>query len=104
MPLPAAQNLYRDLDITVMTRPFSEWYAATEAVEPNSESVDALVAEWMEGTLPETWFSVSPRRVEFQLGLISDWIADAVTTQVLDLLPAWVRWLSEGAGLPEHLR
>ncbi len=53
----------------------------------------------MEGTLPETWFSVSPRRVEFQLGLISDWIADAVTTEVLD-----VRWLSERAGLPDHLR
>ena len=104
MPLPAATNLYRNLDITVMTRPFTEWYAATGAVEPNSESVDALAAEWMEGTLPETWFSVSPRRVEFQLVLINDWIADAVTTEVLDLLPAWVRWLSEGAGLPEHLR
>jgi hypothetical protein len=36
--------------------------------------------------------------------LIDDWIADAVTTEVLDLLPAWVRWLSERAGLPEHLR
>ncbi len=25
MPLPAAQNLYRNLDITVMTRPFTQW-------------------------------------------------------------------------------
>ena len=104
MPLRAAQNLYRNLDITVMARPFTEWYAATEAVEPNPESVDALAEEWMEGALPETWFSVSPRRVEFQLGLIDDWIADEVTTEVLNLMPAWVRWLSEGAGLPEHFR
>jgi hypothetical protein len=103
MPLPAATNLYRNLDITVMTRPFTEWYAATGAVEPNPESVDALAEEWMEGTLPETWFSVSPRRVEFQLELIGDWIADEVTTEVLNLMPTWVRWLGEGAGLPEHL-
>jgi hypothetical protein len=104
MPLPAATNLYRNLDISVMTRPFTEWYAATGAVEPNPESVDALAEEWMEGTLPETWFSVSPRRVEFQLGLIDDWIADEVTTEVLNLMPTWVRWLGEGASLPEHLR
>lgn len=104
MPLPAATNLYRDLDISVMTRPFTEWRAATGAVGPNPESVDALAAEWMEGTLPQTWFSVSPRRVEFQLELIGDWIVDEITTEVLNLMPSWVRWLGDRAGLPEHLR
>jgi len=104
MPLPTATNLYRDLDITVMTRPFTDWYAATGADEPNPESVDALAEEWMEGTLPETWYSISPRRVEFQLGLIDDWIADEVTTEVRDLMPAWAGWLGERGGLPEHLR
>jgi hypothetical protein len=54
----------------------------------------------MEGTLPETWFSIAPRRVEFQLELINDWIADEVTTEVLNLMPTWVRWLGEGASLP----
>lgn len=103
MPLPTATNLYRNLDITVMTRPFTEWYGSTGAVEPNPESVDALAGEWMEGTLPETWFSVSPRRVEFQLGLIGDWIGDEVTTEVQNLMPTWVRWLGEGTSLPEHL-
>lgn len=104
MPLPTATNLFRDLHITVMTRPFTEWCAATGEVEPDPESVDALAEEWMEGTLPETWFSVSPSRVEFQLGLIDDWIVDEVTTEVRNLMPTWVRWLGEGAGLPEHFR
>ena len=100
MPLPAATNLYRNLDIRVMTRPFTEWFAATGAVEPNPESVDALAEEWMEGTLPETWFSVSPRRVEFQLGLIDDWIADEVTTEVLNLMPTWARWSAKEQACP----
>lgn len=103
-PLPAATNLHRNLDITVMTRPFTQWYAATGADEPNPEAVDALAEEWMEGTLPETWFSVSPRRVEFQLELIGDWIVDEVTTEVLNLMPTWVGWLGDEASLPEHLR
>lgn len=103
MPLPAATNLYRNLDITVMTRPFIEWMTATGAAEPNPEAVDALAEEWMEGALPETWFSVSPRRVAFQLELISDWIVDDVTTEVLDLMPSWVRWIGERGHLPESL-
>ena len=74
------------------------------AAEPDPEAVDALAGEWMEGTLPETWFSVSPRRVEFQLDLVGDWFADEVTTEVRNLMPAWVRWLGERGGLPDHLR
>ncbi len=103
-PLPVATNLYRNVDIAVMTRPFTEWYAATGAVEPDPESVAALAEEWMEGRLPETWFSVSPGRVEFLLGLVGDWITDEVTTKVLNLIPTWVCWLGERAGLPDHLR
>ena len=87
-----------------MTRPFTEWCAATGAAEPDPEAVDALAGEWMEGTLPETWFSVSPRRVEFQLELVGDWFTDEVTTEVLNLMPAWVRWLGERGGLPAQLR
>ncbi|MDN5861430.1 MAG: hypothetical protein L0H84_22740 [Pseudonocardia sp.] len=103
MPLPAATNLYRDIDITVMTRPFTEWYGSTGAVEPNPEAVDALAMEWMEGALPETWFSVSASRVEFQLGLIDDWITDEVTIEVRNLMPSWVRWLGDRANLPGRL-
>jgi len=37
-PLPVATNLYRNLDIAVMTRPFTEWCAATGAAEPDPEA------------------------------------------------------------------
>jgi hypothetical protein len=95
MPLPAPESLYHDLDTTPMVEQFSEWYAAGHGTRPDPEAVDALADEWMSGTLPETWFSVSPRRVEYQLELINDWIPDAVTIEVKALLPEWVRWLSE---------
>ena len=36
--------------------------------------------------------------------LVGDWITDEVTTEVLNLMPAWVRWLGERGGLPAHLR
>ncbi|MGL5865790.1 MAG: hypothetical protein ACRCYX_07940 [Dermatophilaceae bacterium] len=103
LPLPPPTSLYHGLDITVMTRPFTEWMTNTAAAEPNPESVDALAEAWMEGALPETWFSVSPRRVEFQLALIGDWYDDDITTEVLELLPIWVRWLGERGDLPELL-
>lgn len=97
-------NLYRDFDIATMTGPFTEWCAATGAKAPTDEALAALADQWMEGTLTETWFSVSPRRVEFHLSLIGDWIPDEVTTEVLDLMPVWAGWLADRAGLPEHLR
>jgi hypothetical protein len=99
-PLPAAASLYHDLDVTVLTRPFSDWHVRTLGSPPDPEVVDALAAEWMEGALPETWFSVSPARVRFQRELIGDWIHDdPVTRGVIALLPEWVRWLGERAGL-----
>jgi hypothetical protein len=58
----------------------------------------------MEGTLPDTWHAVSPHRVEFQLALINDWIPDdPITVAAKALLPEWVRWHGEQAGLSEHL-
>jgi hypothetical protein len=103
MPLPAA--VYRDVDTTVMTEQFAAWYTDAHGTKPDPEAVDALAGEWVEGTLPEAWYAVSPRRVEFQLELIGDWIPDhPVTAAVTALMPDWVRWLGERAGLPEHLR
>ena len=56
------------------------------------------------GHPPETWHAVSPHRVEFQLALINDWIPDnPITIAARALLPEWLRWHSEQAGLPMHL-
>jgi hypothetical protein len=104
MSLPAARSLYHDLDTDPMVEAFTAWYVRRHDSEPDPEAVAALAEEWMEGTLPDTWHAASPHRVAFQLALINDWIPDdPVTVAAKALLPEWVRWHGEQAGLPEHL-
>jgi len=104
MSLPEAGSLYHGLDTAPMAEAFAAWYLGRHGGEPDPEVVDALAAEWMEGTLPDTWYCVSPHRVAFQLTLINDWIPDdPITVAAKALLPEWVRWHGEKAGLPEHL-
>lgn len=104
MPLPEARSLYRDLDTEPMAAGFTGWHVRRHGSEPDPEAVAALTEEWMEGTLPDTWHAASPHRVEFQLALINDWIPDdPVTIGAKALLPEWVRWHGEQAGLPGHL-
>ncbi|HEU0129118.1 MAG TPA: hypothetical protein VFQ48_11010 [Pseudonocardiaceae bacterium] len=56
------------------------------------------------GALPETWHAVSPHRVDIQLALINDWVPDdPITVAAKELLPDWVRWHGEQAGLSERL-
>jgi hypothetical protein len=88
-----------------MTDEFTSWYADKHDTSIDAEALEELAAEWMEGSLPETWYAVSPERVRFLRVLISDWAQDdPVTIGVKSLLPDWVMWLGERAGLPEHLR
>ena len=104
MSLPGARSLYHDIDTDPMAAAFTGWHVRRHGTEPDPEAVGALAQEWMEGALPDTWHAVSPHRVEFQLALISDWIPDdPVTVAAKALLPEWVRWHGEQAGLPEHL-
>lgn len=102
--LPRAGSLYHDLDTDPMAAAFSSWCERRHGTEPDPEAVDELALEWMEGTLPDTWHAASPHRVEFQLALINDWVPEhPITIAVKALLPEWVRWHGEQAGLPEHL-
>ncbi|MDQ2881913.1 MAG: hypothetical protein M3Y48_11985 [Actinomycetota bacterium] len=102
--LPEARSLYHDLDTDPMAAAFTGWHVRRHGIEPDPEAVDALAREWMEGTLPDTWHSASPHRVQFQLTLINDWIPDdPITIAAKALLPEWVRWHGEQAGLTEHL-
>lgn len=104
MPLPVAKSLYRDIDPEPMASAFIEWYARRHGTEPHPDTAAAMAEEWLEGTLPQTWYAISPHRAEFQRALISDWKRDdPVTIAVLESLPDWVRWLGELSGLPEHL-
>lgn len=103
MSLPRARSLY-DVDVDPLAEAFSKWHELRHGTRPDHEAVGALAEEWMEGTLPATWYTVSPRRMEFQCRLIGDWFTeDPVTIAVKELLPEWARWLGERAELPEHL-
>ncbi len=104
MPLPDTPSLYRDIDETPTAEAFTTWYVTRYAApQPDSDAVAALAYEWIEGVLPEARHTVSPHRVRFHRALMSDWIDDPVTAAAKALLPDWVRWQSEQAGLPEHL-
>lgn len=87
-----------------MVAAFTDWYASRYGTKPDTEAVTAMAEEWMDGALPEAWHAVSPHRIEFQRVLISDWIPDhPITISVTSLLPDWVRWNGEQAGLAAHL-
>jgi hypothetical protein len=102
--LPEARNLFDDVDTEPMIQAFTTWYRTAHGTEPDPEAVDAVAAEWLEGALPGTQHAASPHRARYLLALISDWIPDdPVTVAAKALLPEWVRWNGEQAGLPEHL-
>ncbi len=103
MVLPEYSPRYHDIDVAPMADPFAEWYSQRHGHQPNREAVEALAEEWLEGMLPGTEHSVSPHRSEHFRELIADWRDDPVTEMVLTLLPEWVRWNGEQAGVPAHL-
>jgi hypothetical protein len=101
--LPEYHSLFHDIDVAPMADPFIEWYSERHGHRPGREAVEALAGEWLEGMLPGAEHSVSPKRSEAFRGLISDWLDDPITDAVLALLPEWVRWNGEQAGVPASL-
>ena len=101
--LPEYHSLFQDIDVAPMAEPFIAWYSERHGHRPSREAVEALAGEWLEGMLPGTEHSVSPKRSESFRGLISDWLDDPITDAVLALLPEWVRWNGEQAGVPASL-
>jgi hypothetical protein len=101
--LPEYHSLFHDIDVAPMAEPFIAWYSERHGHRPSREAVEALAGEWLEGMLPGTEHSVSPSRSEGFRRLISDWLDDPVTDLVLALLPEWVRWNGEQAGVPASL-
>ena len=101
--LPEYSPRYQDIDVAPMADPFIRWYSERHGDQPSRDVVEALAEEWLEGMLPGTEHSVSPSRSESFRGLISDWLDDPVTDAALALLPEWVRWNGEQAGIPGPL-
>jgi hypothetical protein len=102
---PQPVSLYEDLDIEPMATEFSGWYNNRHGGQPDQEAVEALAVEWIEGTLPETLYLISPHRIEFRRILIADgWSPeDPVTVAMKSLLREWTQWLGERSGLPAEL-
>lgn len=103
-PPPESLSLY-DLDTEPMATEFTNWYTDRHHTAPDQETVTALAEEWLEGTLPETWYSISPHRVAFHNALIDDnWAPDQPATRALkSMFTEWSEWLAEKSGLPAEL-
>lgn len=100
--LPAALNLYHDIDITPTLNAFTAWLQQRQSETIDEEIVEALVGEWLAGVLPDTADSVSPHRINHNLRLIEDWDSShPVTIGVKRLLPHWVNFLSWRSGIPQ---
>jgi hypothetical protein len=101
--LPSPCSLYHDIDFAPMAAEFTGWYSARHGHAASRDAVETLAEEWLEGMLSGTEHAVSPHRSQFYRELIGDWMDDPVTDAALTLLPEWVRWNGEQAGVPAHL-
>jgi hypothetical protein len=104
---PAHRSLYhdRDAESEAAAKEFAAWYRPRHDRDPDQEAIRFLAADWLEGTLPECAHAVSPHRVRQLITYMNDdWLPDEPTTQAAyELLPEWVRWNGEQAGVPGHL-
>jgi hypothetical protein len=102
--LPPSKPLFDDIDVDPAVDAFTKWYTARHDHEPDGEVVGALAYQWLEGAMPGTENLASPHRVTDQLNLISDWHPDdPVTIGARQLMPEWVRFHGEQAGLADEL-
>lgn len=88
-----------------MAEAFGDWYARRHGREPGGEAVRWLAGDWVAGTLPGYENAVSPHRVRALLAYMDDdWLPEEpATVAAYELLPEWVRWNGEQAGVPGPL-
>jgi hypothetical protein len=101
--LPEYSPEFHDIDVTPLADPFAQWYAERYGREPDGEAVAVLAEEWLEGMLPGTEHAVSPHRTEYYRELIGGWLDEQLADAALALLPEWIRWNGQQAGLPAPL-
>jgi hypothetical protein len=104
---PEHRNLYGDRgpEIEAAVQEFGTWYARRHGTEPHQEAIRWLAGDWLQGTLPGYGNAVSPHRVKHLMAYMDDdWLpAEPATNAAYQLLPEWVRWNGEQAGVPGHL-
>jgi len=89
----------------VMAKAFDDWYERRHGSKPSGEVVRWLAGDWVMGTLPGYENAVSPHRVRAVLAYMDDdWLPEEPATALAyELLPEWVRWNGEQAGVPGPL-
>ncbi|MFI7117667.1 hypothetical protein [Amycolatopsis sp. NPDC049868] len=102
-PLPPRRSFFDDVDPAEMARPFADWHIERYGNEPDPVIVEDLAEEWMGGLVPDTRFLASPGRIRYYQEVIGDWRDHPHRPVAQALLPKWVRWLGERAGLPSAL-
>jgi len=88
-----------------MAEAFGDWYVRRHGREPSGEVIRWLAGDWIVGTLPGYENAVSPHRVRALLAYMDDdWLPEEpATAPAYELLPEWVRWNGEQAGVPRPL-
>jgi hypothetical protein len=82
---------------------FTAWYSTRHGYVPDQDAVEALAEEWLGVMLPGTEHAVSPRRSAAFCDQITTWWDDEDAAGALLLLPEWIRWNGEQAGVPPDL-
>src|SRR6266700_1341595 len=90
-------------DPVAVQEAFAAWYPTRHGEVPDQDAVEALAEEWLGVMLPGTEYAVSPRRSAAFCDQITSWWDDEDAAGALSLLPEWIRWNGEQAGLPPAL-
>src|SRR6266566_3529053 len=90
-------------DPVAVQEAFTAWYSTQHGDVPDQDAVEALAEEWLGVMLRGTEYAVSPRRSAAFCDQITSWWDDEDAAGALSLLPEWIRWNGEQAGLPPAL-
>ena len=90
-------------DPVAVQKAFTAWYATRHGDVPDQDAVEALAEEWLGVMLPGTEHAVSPRRSAAFRDQITSWWDNEDAAGALSLLPEWIRWNGEQAGLVPDL-
>ena len=104
---PSESGLHhgRTVAAEAMAEAFGDWHERLHGRELSSEVIRWLAGDWVLGTLPGYENAVSPHRVRALLAYMDDdWLPEEpATAAAYELLPEWVRWNGEQAGVPRPL-
>jgi hypothetical protein len=83
---------------------FITWYSGQHGDIPDGDAVEGLAEEWLGMMVRGSQHLVSPRRVTaFRDAITEMWMDEEEVRGVLALLPEWIRWNGDQAGMAPQL-